>query len=186
MPPIKSSGAGRSPLADRAATRFLSESRGRPPIQPIPRAGAAVARVVKPIARQFGTTLADLSARWPEIAGERLARLARPVRLSGGRDGATLTLLARGPAATLLQAESTRIIERANQFCGPGAIARIRIQQGPLHDSGAPARPSAPRPVRGLAPSQAKSLADAAEGAHDPALRAALQRLGRAVLTGQD
>lgn len=161
----------------------LGAARGRPPIQPLPRAGAFAGKVLRPIAKRFGPTLAELTERWPEIAGERLARMARPMRLTQGRDGGILTLLARGPAATLIQAESSRIIERANFYCGGKVVARLKIQQGPLHDAAAPGRP-APRPApQGLTPSEADSVARHAAGARSPALRTALERLGRAVLS---
>ncbi len=161
----------------------IGEARARRAFSAPPRAGVAAGRVLKPLARRFGPSLAELTERWPEIAGERLARLARPMRLSQGRDGAVLTLLARGPAATLIQAESSRIIERANFYCGADTVVRIRIQQGPLHDASAAPR-EAPRPApRGLRPSEMAQIADAAEKARNPALRAALERLGRAVLS---
>ena len=167
-----------------AAAPRLGAARGRPAIGTPPRAGYAAGRVLKPLARRFGPSLAELTERWPEIAGERLARLARPVRLTQGRDGGVLTLLARGPAATLVQAESGRIIERANFYCGAAVVARVKVQQGPLHDRPAAAAPSPRRAApRGLTPSEAAALAEQAEGARSPALRAALERLGRAVLS---
>ena len=171
----------RSPQPD--ALNRISAARGRPQIQALPRAGAAAARVLKPIARRFGPSLAELTERWPEIAGERLAKLARPTRLTQGRDGGVLTLLARGPAATLIQAESSRIIERANLYCGAAVVARLKIQQGPLHDRPAERSPVRRPPMRGLSPSEAQSIADRAAAAHSPALRSALERLGRAVLS---
>lgn len=168
---------------DPDAVSRLGAARARPGIRTAPRAGAAAGRVLKPIAKRFGPSLAELTERWPEIAGERLARLARPVRLTQGRDGGVLTLLARGPAATLVQAESARIIERANVYCGGAAVARLKIQQGPLHDPSAAPRP-APRPApRGLAPSEAEAVARGASRANSPGLRTALERLGRAVLS---
>lgn len=161
----------------------LGAARGRPAIRPLPRAGAAAGRVLRPIAKRFGPSLAELTERWPEIAGERLARLARPVRLTQGRDGGVLTLLARGPAATLIQAESSRIIERANFYCGGRVVARLKIQQGPLHDAAAPARQTPRQAPRGLTPSEAEWVAAHAARAESPGLRTALERLGRAVLS---
>ncbi len=177
----------RPPSFSRDAQARLAGASARPAIRPAPRAGLAAGKVLRPMARRFGPSLAELTDRWPEIAGERLALLARPLRLSPGREGAVLTLLARGPAAALVQAESARIIERANLYCGAGTVARLNVRQGPLHER--PAAPAASprqgpsRAPRGLSPSETQAIQAHAEQARSPALRAALERLGRAVLS---
>ena len=81
---------------------------------------------------------ATLILRWAEIAGADVARFARPLRLSSGPDGGTLTLKAQSGAALFLQHESRSLIERINTFLGRPAVARLRFVQGPLVERPAP------------------------------------------------
>lgn len=170
-------------LDSRTALQRLNSARGRAAIKPAPQAGRAVAAVLRPLAKKYGPGLTEITEHWNEIAGERLSKLARPVKLTRGRKGGTLTLRTRGPAATLLQAETPRLIERANLYCGEGAIARIAFQQGPLSFKPAMTPKKAPPVRRGLTPSETQSLENSLDGIESERLRAALQRLGRAVLS---
>jgi len=175
MPPIK------PPRYARAeASAVLPRLRGRAAIPAAPRIGRAVGAVLKPHAGRHGASLSEIIERWPDIAGERLAKLARPEKLSRSRGGATLTLRAAGPTAVLLQAEAPRLIERANLYCGPGTVDRLAFKHGPLKESARSAK--APTPMRrGLTPSEEESLSDSLRPVRSESLRKSLSKLGRAV-----
>jgi len=81
----------------------------------------------------------SLILRWEEIAGAEVARLARPIKLSDGPTGGTLTLKAEPGASLFLQHETRALCERINAYLGRAAVSRLRFVQGAL----------ASRPVRG-------------------------------------
>ncbi|MEJ1969617.1 MAG: DciA family protein [Rhizomicrobium sp.] len=83
-----------------------------------------------------------LVLRWTEIAGAETARLARPIKLSEGASGGTLTLKAEPAAALFLQHESRALCARINSYLGHVAVVRLRFVQGPL------AAPPPPPPMR--------------------------------------
>ena len=68
---------------------------------------------------------------WPEIAGEDVAAISRPVEISyaKGGFGATLTLLTTGAQAPMLEMQKEQIRARVNAVYGFNAIARVRITQ---------------------------------------------------------
>jgi hypothetical protein len=80
-------------------------------------------------ARGFAVT--RLLTHWPEIVGETVSRIARPVNVSYGRDGfgATLTILTTGAQAPMLEMQKDQIREKVNACYGYRAIARVRITQ---------------------------------------------------------
>jgi len=89
-----------------------------------------------------------LVLRWAEIVGPEVARLARPIRLSQGADGGTLTLKAEPGASVFLQHETPVLCERINAYLGRAAVRRLRFIQGPLQAGPAPTTPGArPGPV---------------------------------------
>jgi len=133
-------------------------------------------------ARGFSAT--RLLTHWPEIVGESVAAIARPLEVRhprGGKsapEGATLTVLALGAAALRLEMEKERIRERVNACYGYNAIARIRIKQaGPESFSEQAAASPAPNsPPSG----RAGPLTD---GVSNTELRLALAALAAKVLS---
>lgn len=124
--------------------------------------------------------------QWAAVVGEELARLSAPVKLSfgvpgtkesGARVNGTLQLRVAPGAAIEFQHLEPVIVERINTFFGYRAVARLALRQGPL-----PRRALPPSPPRSLSPAESLSLANSLDGITDPDLRAALERLGRAVI----
>lgn len=68
---------------------------------------------------------------WEEVAGADIAKIARPVDVSFGRQGfgATLTVLTTGAQAPMLEMQKEKLRERVNAVYGYNAISRIRITQ---------------------------------------------------------
>ena len=145
--------------------------------------GEIVGGVLRPVTARRGFATADLVAAWPEVVGARFADITRPERIAWPRgsdktEGAVLHLRVQGPQAILVQHELGQIAERVNAFLGYAAIARIRLMQAPV------ATPQA-RTAAGPSPNRADDahLDATLSGVSDDALRAALDRLGRGVLS---
>lgn len=178
----------RRPLPTEAEARqILAQRRTRPAPRPPPPAGRSLAPLIKKLDAQFGRGASALEPRWVEIVGERLARVTRPQKLTRGRGGAggTLELRVAGPAALLVQHQSADIIQRVNLFLGAGSVERLRIAQGPVKPL--PQGDARPRP-RGRAalpplPAAAEAELSASVEEAPEGLKAALRKLGRAVLS---
>ena len=145
---------------------------------------------IRDAAGQRGFAVARLLTHWPEIVGEEIAALCRPVRMSHGRGfGATLVLLTTGPRALRLEMQLPLIRERVNACFGYNAVARISLTQTAAHGfaegqaafthapAAAPPKPS---------PDLVRRAADTVAGVADPRFREALNRLALAVLSRQD
>lgn len=146
--------------------------------------GAALAKLTRPAYKRRGFAHADVLARWATIVGESLAATSCPEKLSfptGAGAGATLQIRVASGFALELQHLAPVVIERINTFYGYRAVARLKLVQGPL-----PARPTPRlRKIRPLDQSQEEALSEQLAATGDPALRAALQTLGRAI-RGED
>lgn len=130
---------------------------------------------------RHGFVYGDVIARWPDIAGEALARYCRPERIKWPRgsgeeaqkSGGTLVIAAAPGRALDLQYEAPRIIERVNGFYGYGAIAAVKVVQA-SEPIGSPAKPT----PRALKPVPDQIL----EKIEDDQLKAALARLGQSIV----
>ena len=150
-------------------------------------ASRLLAERIRTAGESRGFAVARLLTQWPEIAGEDLARITRPVKISYGREGfgATLTLLTTGAVAPMVEMRKDHLRERVNAVYGYSAIARIHLTQtastgfaeGQAQFAHAPKAPAAPDPAI-----VAKATETAAD-IKDDGLRAALELLARNVLT---
>jgi hypothetical protein len=138
--------------------------------------GVAVSRLAAPIvAKKGGGVLARLKSEWGAIIGPEWSELCWPTALD--RDG-VLKLRAASHAALDLQHRAPVLIERINGFFGRAAVSRLALVQGPLP---LPRPPDGRRPIL-LDAGRERGLAEQLEEIADPELRAALARLGRAVI----
>lgn len=142
--------------------------------------GIAVSQVAAPILKRRSGVLARLKADWPEVVGPHWAAVSWPLAL--GRDGA-LKLRVLPTAALDLQHRAPLVIERITLYFGRPIAARLLFVQGPLPLAPMPAAPGLPPPLAaGAREALDRRLADIP----DAGLRAALARLGHAVLTAAD
>ncbi|MGB8275315.1 MAG: DciA family protein [Alphaproteobacteria bacterium] len=148
------------------------------------RLAAVVSKLTAPWLRDSGVQqanlIARLSAHWPDIVGRDLAAASAPERLAfphGAKSGGILHLRVQGALAPVVQHQEPQVIERINTFFGYGAVARLRLIHAPVAAPGAKA--PAPRP---LTEDEERHLGAALGGVADKDLKAALSRLGRAVL----
>lgn len=133
-----------------------------------------------------------LLGSWDEIAGASFADCSRPEKITwprrasemagevGGYQAGTLVVACEGSRALFLSHQQGELIQRINGFFGFPAIRQVKIVQKPV--SPPMRRRRAPRPLTGEAARHLDELMDGIEG---DALRAALKRLGTAVL-GKD
>lgn len=135
-----------------------------------------------------GFAVTRVLTHWAEIAGPEIAAIARPVKIGYGKGGfgATLTILTTGAQAPMLEMQKDRLREKVNAVYGYNAISRVRITQtaptgfadGQARFDPAPAV-TPPPPT----PEVQRAASAAADGVGDADLRAALERLGRNVLS---
>ena len=129
-----------------------------------------------------GLAQSALFQDWPAIVGDVLATQCYPQRLVRGAAGAggTLHLGVAGPLALELQHLAPQVIERINTYFGFAAVARLTLHQvAPL----APRQRDEPADTHPTPdPAAAQALDSRLRAVSDPELRAALDRLGRAVL----
>ena len=137
-----------------------------------------------------GFAVSRLLTHWPEIVGEDIAAIARPVNIGYGRGGfgATLTVLTTGAQAPMLEMQKEQLRAKVNAVYGYNAISRVRLTQT------APTGFAEGQAQFGHAPKQTAQAPSAevlqqAEETTKPIendmLRAALERLGRNVMTKQ-
>lgn len=171
------------PTAEEAR-EILARRRTRPAPRPAPRAGKALTGLIRDLDARFGRGASALEPRWREIVGEPLARVSRPQKLSKGRGGkgGVLELRVAGPAALLVQHQAADILSRVNLFLGEGAVERLTIAQGPVKPLPSAAAPKPARARVAPLPAAVEAELEASVRPAPEGLRAALARLGRAVL----
>lgn len=123
--------APRSSTVESAAARYLAERRGRAAFRGAPSVARAAAKILKPLANRFGPGVDTLSEHWADIVGEKVAAWSAPEAIRGG----VLHIIAKGPAAAIVEAQAPRILERVANFAGDRAPNRLRVRQGTPHTS---------------------------------------------------
>jgi hypothetical protein len=182
----------RSLPSQAEAAAILAARRPRPPPRPPRHAARGLTAVMKALEAKFGRGPNDLKSRWREIVGESLATRSEPVKLVKSRTGgATLELRVAGPVAALVQHQAPLILDRLNVYLGPGAVAKLRIVQGPLsrdasRDAGRAGAAKPAAPIRRARPpldaAAERKLAEDLAATPDGPLKNALLRLGREVM----
>ncbi|MFQ5784036.1 MAG: DUF721 domain-containing protein [Alphaproteobacteria bacterium] len=136
---------------------------------------ATLPKVTRTMFRARGFAEAGVLTDWPDIVGRPLADFTCPERLTP--DG-TLKVRVGGGWALELKHLEPALIERIAGYFGYRAVTRLALVQGPL-----PRRPERrARRLRPLDAGEEAALAARLAATGDGDLRAALERLGRAVL----
>jgi hypothetical protein len=161
----------------------------RPTAYQFTRAATLLQGQIRRAGETRGFAVTRLLTHWPDIVGADIARIARPIDVSYGRQGmgATLSVLTTGAQAPMLEMQKERLREKVNAVYGYNAIARIRIPQtAPTGFADGQADFShAPKPRHDPAsdPVVTRNAAAVAEGVGDEKLRAAIESLARNVLS---
>ena len=158
---------------------WVRTQKARPQFRAAPNAGLAVSKVMRPLAKKHGggSSAIALEKIWPEIMGPRWSKISSPVRFLGGRDGRTLIISAPGPAAAIILAQSGTIIDRLNAHLGSGHVRHIKVIQARM------THPASVGPKRGLSPRKTSQLSQGLSNIENPKLKAALETMGRGVLS---
>lgn len=136
-----------------------------------------------------GFAEAGLITEWDTIVGPALAAASQPDRLTfppGRRNGGTLRLTVAGPVAIELQHLEPVVIERINGYFGYRAVERVLLVNGTVRAPARRATAASGEPARPGDPAALARLETSLEKVEDPDIRAALHRLGRAVLSSSD
>lgn len=130
--------------------------------------------------RRFGFVQSSIVTRWPEIVGDRHARVCMPeaIRFPPGEKTEGILELVVIPAhAPMIQHLVPEIMERVNRFFGYRAVARVKMRQGAVKPPPAGERPKAPPSLKPIPMELGESLRDIG----DPELRAVLESLARSL-----
>ena len=158
------------------STKHNKQAVRRYGLRPLAKAADAITR---PAFGRRGFALGALLTNWPQIAGERLSDHCQPEKLhfaQGKGDNGTLWVRVDGAAALEFQHMEPVLIARINAQCGFRAVAALRIVQGPVAT-----RQVAPVVPRRLQPAEKQAVLREVAQIEDPALRAALERLGSGI-----
>ncbi len=153
------------------------------------RSGALLGAQIRKASETRGFAVSRVVTHWPEIAGQEIAAICRPVKVSYARQGlgATLTVLTTGAQAPMLEMQKETLRARVNAAYGYNAIARIHVTQtAPTgFAEGQATFEHRPKPAPVAAPSEMSVAAAArmAQPVGDADLRAALEKLGANVLS---
>ena len=135
--------------------------------------------------RKFGFVQSSVVTRWPEIVGERHARVCMPEAIRfppGEKSDGILQLLVVPAHAPLISHVIPEIIERVNRFFGYNAVSRVKLRQGAVRPPAARERPTAPPSLRPIPFELGDSLRDIG----DPELRTVLESLARSLGTAAE
>jgi len=160
--------------------KWLETQRARPQARAMRTAGFSTNKVLRPLSKKHGkakSSVAQIAQHWPEFAG-RYAKLSKPLRVLGTKEGRTLVVEAVGPAATLVQADAGTIVRKIQARLGTDAVNAIRVVQGKLSRD----LPKA-APKRGLSPREEAELQSQLSDIEDGPLKDALEQMGRNVLS---
>lgn len=118
----------------------------KPPRPAAPRLSRMTANIFAELAKKTRFIDPSLAESWPALAGERIAALSRPGRITGqGRDKTLEIHVRDGAAAAEVQMEADALIQRLNSYLGPRAVARLKVRQSGREETPAKPPPAADR-----------------------------------------
>ena len=135
--------------------------------------------------RRFGFVQSSVVTRWPEIVGERHAKVCAPEAIRfppGEKSDGILQLVVLPAHAPIIQHVIPEIIERVNRFFGYQAVARVKLRQGAVKSRDAESRPKPPPSLKPIPMELGDSLRDIG----DAELRAVLEGLARSLEQQED
>ena len=156
-----------------------------------PRGGAArqiadlMPQIGRTAFRRFGFVQSSVVTRWPEIVGEKHARVCMPeaIRFPPGEKVEGILQLVVVPAhAPLIQHVVPEIMERVNRFFGYKAVSRVKLRQGEVKPLRAEERAKAPPSLKPIPMELGDSLRDIG----DAELRTVLESLARSLGSQED
>jgi len=181
-------GAKPTPKPAKAAIKPTKKPPAKKKLRPYERARGGPAKAIADLMpqigrtafRRFGFVQSSVVTRWPEIVGERHARVCAPEAIRfppGEKSGGILQLVVQPAHAPLIQHVTPEIMDRVNRFFGYAAVSRVKLRQGVVKAPSADKR-SAPPPSLKPIPME---LGDSLRDIGDPELRTVLESLARSL-----
>jgi len=152
------------------------------------RTSSLLTQRIRKASESRGFAQSRLLTHWEEVVGDEIAKVARPVNVSYGRQGfgAMLTILTTGSHAPMMEMQKEKLRAKVNAVYGYNAISRIKITQtaptgfaegrAVFERSVTPKKPEPTLEVK-------RAAAQSAGGVKSDDLRLALERLAQNVLT---
>jgi predicted nucleic acid-binding Zn ribbon protein len=146
-------------------------------------------RIDREVERTLGSSgsaqaleLSRVTAAWPSVVGEAVARNAWPLRI--GRDGTLHVAASSATWAFELDRLSSELAVRLEAALGPSAPPALRFRVGPTPEPGRPSEAAANEAAEpaNVSPEEAAEADSAASEIEDPELRELVRRAARASL----
>ncbi|WP_443135100.1 DUF721 domain-containing protein [Frigidibacter sp. ROC022] len=154
------------------------------------RAAGLLQKRISAAGESRGFAVSKVLTHWDEIAGPEMAALTRPVKIGYASHGlgATLTVLCSGANAPMIEMQKETLRQRVNACYGYNAVARIALTQtAPQGFAEAQAlfqgRPASTAQRNTPDPETEALAREASAPIRDEALRAALEDMGRTILS---
>jgi hypothetical protein len=160
---------------------YLQRNRGKSQYRHAPSAAIAAQRVLRPLGKKFGPGTQSLKTQWPQIVGEKWASLSAPRKIQTSRTDKTLVIVAKGPAAALLSANTHQLLGKINQYLGPNSVTKIKIVQGQINPPKTPTQASAPKSGNTTSNTLQSPLVKRDRKADKNTLESALDKLGQKI-----
>jgi hypothetical protein len=144
------------------------------------RLGVHTQKIVKPVFKARGLMEGKIITNWPQIVGEKFARLALAEKITfprGKKTEGTLYLSVTSAGALLLQYAQDLILEQVNTYFGYKALSTLRMTHGFIPPEESPP----PLPPQPLSQEDKEWLEGQMGGINDQELKGCLERLGEAV-----
>ena len=146
------------------------------------RVGDEVAKELARSGSRDAIPLGAVTAVWPEVVGDAVARHAWPLRAA--RDGTLHVATDSATWAHELDLLGPEVLDRLSARLGEDAPAKLRFAVGPTPEPPEPAQSpeTRPSPPADASPESASEAAAAAAAIDDPELRELVSRAARASL----
>lgn len=147
------------------------------------RIGIYTQRIVKPVFKARGLMEGKVITHWPQIVGERFAKIALAESITfpkGKKTEGTLHLSVTSSGALLLQYSQDLLLEQVNTFFGYKALTKLRM----THDFVPPKEVVKKIPVP-LTDEEKRWVEDMTQDISDSDLRECLEKLGCSLMTSQ-
>jgi len=143
------------------------------------RIGIYTQKIVKPVFKARGLMEGKIITHWPQIVGERFARLALPEKITfpkGKKGEGTLYLSVTSSGSLLIHYAQGLILEHVNIFFGYKAVSKLHMSHGFT-----PPQEEVQKVAPLLSQDEKEWVMGHTEGIVDPDLKASLERLGEAI-----
>ena len=164
--------------AEALALQRLMRHRAKPVYTPGNKLSLRIAKVMRPYAKDDGPGLPLIQRRWQDLVGPRLAKLSRPVKLTGKKEERILTLEILPSASPIFQHQNEMLKQRLAAACG-GFLKDIKLVQK-ASTGRSPTGKAASPPLSARDREEIKAGLDEIK---NPQLSAALLAFGEAVYT---